>query len=123
MKFKFRRLDVPPDDTTENEVRICSSQFEDPSASHRVVRRLLKGKGQLAIPSSICWMGPRTRSQLDVHDNSEVEINRVNQFFGRLWYCNSHLDETVRFSTRIGVWGLFVGSLSISLSLVSIFKS
>ena len=144
MKFKFKRFDNPPDDTTENEVRICGLQFEDLTGQKasvnrlepwkgRVVRvstpqggaiyRLLRGNGQLSIPSGICWMGPRTRSQLDVHDNSEVEINRVNQFFGRLRYYNSHLDDTVRFSFRIGVWGLLVGILSIALSLLSIFKS
>ena len=143
MKFKFKRFDNPPDDTTENEVRICGLQFEDLTSQKAsvnrlepwkgwvvrvstpqggVIYRLLRGHGQLSIPAGICWMGPRTRSQLDVHENSEVEINRVNQFFGRLRYYNSHLDDTVRFSFRIGVWGLLVGILSIALSLLSIFK-
>lgn len=144
MKFKFRRFDNPPDDITENEVRICSSQFEEltgreASANRlkpwkgRVVRvsnpqgaaiyRLLKGHGNLSIPRGICWIGPRTRSQLDIHQNSEVELQRANPFLGRLFYYNNHLDDAVRFSFRIVCWGLIIGILSLTLTLVSIFKS
>ena len=144
MKFKFRKLDTPQDDCTENEVRICGSQLEEligkKAQSYRLkpwkcrvvrvgssqagyVYRLIKGYGQLSISRGNCLMGPRTRSQLDIHENSEVEIIPVNQLSGRLLYYNSHLDDTVRFSFRIGFWGLLLGVFSIALSLISIFKS
>lgn len=69
-------------------------------------------------------MGPRTRSQLDVNDNSKVEITSVsNQFLGRFRYYNSHLDDAVRFSFRIGVWGLIFAILSLALSIVSMIQA
>lgn len=144
MKFTFKRLENPPDDIAESEVRICSSQYEKltgqkASANRlkpwkgRVVRvtqpeggaiyRLLKGHGNLSIPGGICWMGPKSRSQLDVHHNTEVEIKTVNPWWGRILFYNNHLDDAVRFSFRIGFWGVILAVVSLGLSLISILKS
>jgi hypothetical protein len=143
MKFKYRKFQESPVDFSESDVRICSSQFkaltgQEASANRlkpwkgRVVAlsspagtiyRLLKGHGNLSIPSGVCWIGPRTRSQLDIHDNSEVEITPVlNQWWGRCLYYNNHLDDAVRFSFRIGFWGLILSVVSLGLFLISIFK-
>ena len=93
MKFKYRKLEEPPVDLSETEVRICSSQYEEligqKASANRLkpwkgrvvalsspsgtIYRLIKGHGNLSIPSGVCWIAPKTRSQLDIHDNSEVE--------------------------------------------------
>jgi hypothetical protein len=143
MKFKYRPFQEPPVDLSESDVRICSSQFkaligQEASANRlkpwkgRVVAlssstgtiyRLLKGHGNLSIPSGVCWIGSKTRSQLDIHDNSEVEITLVsNQWWARCLYYNNHLDDAVRFSFRIGFWGLILAVVSLGFSLISILK-
>ena len=142
MKLIFRNIETPKDQISENEIRIYSLQYEEltghkASANRlkpwkgRVVRittpsgsihRLLKGNGNLPIQKDTCWMGPRTRSQLEICENLDVEISMVNQLLGRFIYYNSHLEDAVRFSFRIGLWGLILGLLSLLLSLISIFK-
>jgi hypothetical protein len=143
MKFTFRSLSTTPDDLTESEVRICSSQFEELTGSKAFVSRLkpwkgrvvalttktgtiyrlVRGHGSLSIPAGICWLGPRTRSQLDVHPESELEIRMVPiQWLGRIFYYNSHLDDAVRFTFRIGFWGFMIGLIALLVSLISIAK-
>lgn len=143
MKFKYRKFEEPPVDISEIEVRICSSQYEEligqKASANRLkpwkgrvvalsspsgtIYRLIKGHGNLSIPSGVCWIGPKTRSQLDIHDNSEVEITPVsNQWWARCLYYNSHLDDAVRFSFRIGFWGVILAVVSLGLSLISILK-
>ena len=68
-------------------------------------------------------MGPKSRSQLDVHHNTEVEIKTVNPCWGRILFYNNHLDDSVRFSFRIGFWGVILAFVSLGLSLISILKS
>ena len=136
MPFRYRP--IQEEEITESEVRICSSQFKTLtgqeasanrlklwkapvvalSSSTGTIYRLLKGHGNLSIPSGVCWIGPRTRSQLDIHDNSEVEITPVlNQWWARCLYYNNHLDDAVRFSFRIGFWGLILAVVSLGISL------
>ena len=143
MKFKYRKFQEPPVDLSETDVRICSSQYEELtgqeasanrlkpwkapvvalSSSNGTIYRLLKGHGNLSIPSGVCWIGSKTRSQLDIHDNSEVEITPVlNQWWARCLYYNNHLDDAVRFSFRIGFWGVILAVVSLGLSLISILK-
>jgi len=144
MKLKYKHLKELPMDFSEGEVRICSSQYEEISGSKvevsrlkpwkaRVVSvssksgtvyRLMKGHGSLSIVAGICWIGPKTRSQLDIHRDSDVEISAVsNQWLARFLYYNNHLEDAVRFSFRIGFWGLILAVLSLGLSLTSILKT
>ena len=143
MKLKYKHLKELPMDFSEGEVRICSSQYEEISGSKvevsrlkpwkaRVVSvssksgtvyRLMKGHGSLSIVAGICWIGPKTRSQLDIHRDSDVEISAVsNQWLARFLYYNNHLEDAVRFSFRIGFWGLILAVLSLGLSITSILK-
>ena len=143
MKFKYRKFQEPPVDLCESDGRICSSQYQEligqKASANRLkpwkgrvvalsspsgtIYRLIKGHGNLSIPSGVCWIGPKTRSQLDIHDNSEVEITPVsNQWWARCLYYNNHLDDAVRFSFRIGFWGVILAVVSLGLSLISILK-
>jgi len=122
----------------EHFVRICSTQFKDiagqsASENHlkpwrgRVVRvstkdgavlRLLKGHGSLQIGTGRCWIGPQTRSQLCVEPGMRVMIEMMPiQWVARWRYYNCHLDDSVRFSFRIGFWGLVFAVVSILLTL------
>ena len=144
MTLKYQNLTVVPDDLGENDVRICSSQFSDiagcPASDNRLypwksrivavttqagtVYRLLKGHGSLPIPSGICWIGPRTRTQLDVQEDATIAIVIVRpQWLGRVLFYNNHLDDTVRFTFRLGVWGLIFAVLSLALSVQALLKS
>jgi hypothetical protein len=143
MKFRYRHLKDAPVDLAECDVRICSSQYEEltgeKASANRLkpwkgrvvalsspsgtIYRLVKGHGNLPIPSGVCWIGPRTSSQLDINDDSVLEISPVtNQWWARCLYFNNHLDDAVRFSFRIGFWGLILALVSIGLSLVSILR-
>lgn len=141
MKLKYKHLKEPPLDLSEGEVRICSSQYKEISGKQAKVNRLkpwkarvvavssksgtvyrlIKGHGSLPIAGGTCWIGPRTRSQLDIHQDSDVKISAVsNQWWARFLYYNNNLDDAVRFSFRIGFWGLTLAVLSLGLSLTSI---
>jgi hypothetical protein len=138
MKLLFRELSDAPRDLGETEVRICSSQFEEitgqPAARYRLkpwkgrvvsvstesgtVWRLLKGHGTLSIPAGECWMGPKTRTQVDVHKGSEITIEcAYPQWLGRMSYYNNHLDDTVRFTFRIGIFGLVFAIVSLAIGI------
>ncbi len=141
MKFKYRPLPVASEDLTESEVRICSSEFEkltgQSASAHRLkpwkgrvvavatevgtIYRLVKGHGNFSISAGFCWIGPRTRSQLGIRDESDLQITAMpNQWWARFLYYNKHLDDTVRFTFRIGFWGLILAVLSLGLSLASL---
>jgi hypothetical protein len=117
MKFKYRPFQESPVDLGEIDGRICSSQYEEltglKASANRLkpwkgrvvalslpsgtIYRLIKGHGNLSIPSGVCWIAPKTRSQLDIHDNSEVEITPVsNQWWARCLYYN------MRWTPKIG---------------------
>jgi hypothetical protein len=69
-------------------------------------------------------MGPKTRSQLDVHDGNTVSVTSVSpQWIGRLRYYNNHLDDTVRFAFRIAIWGLLLAILGFGTSILIPFLS
>jgi hypothetical protein len=141
MKLKYRPLPVAPDDITESEVRICSSQFEEltgakaganrlkpwrgrvvaVTSSVGTVHRVARGHGNLSIPAGFCWMGPRTRSQLGIKHDADVQITAMpNQWRARFLYYNNHLDDMVRFTFRIGFWGLILAVISLGLSIASL---
>jgi hypothetical protein len=122
----------------EDSVRICGAQFEGVTGAKALenrlkpwrgrvvsvstkdgkVLRLLKGHGNLPIPAGKCWLGPWTRNQLLVEPNTEVHIEAVPiQWLARIKYYNSHLDDAVRFSFRIGMGGIVFAILSILLTL------
>jgi hypothetical protein len=126
------------EDLGEDSVRIYGAQFKDVTSANasenrlkpwrgRVVSvstkdgkvlRLLKGHGSLPIPAGKCWLGPRTRSQLLVEPNTEVRIEmKPTQWLARMQYYNSHLDDAVRFSFRIGFGGIIFAVISILLTL------
>lgn len=138
MKLTHRRLPQPPSDNSEDFVRVCSSDYEAiagcPASRYRLkpwkgrvvgvrsesrqVWRLLKGHGNLPIRGNDCWMGPATRSQLDIAEGSCVEIRTAKpQWLGRFNYYNNHLNDVVRFSFRIGIGGLVFAVVSILLTL------
>ena len=69
------------------------------------------------------WLGPRTRTQLDVQGSTEIKIELVHpQWLGRFRYYNNHLDDATRFTFRIGFWGLILGVASILLSAAGFLK-
>jgi len=128
----------------ENDVRICSAQFEEvagetathnrlkpwkgrvviiQSATGAVLYRLLRGLGNMSIPKGKVWLGLKTRSQLSVNDGGEISIRTIWQPAGRFLYYHNHLDDVVRFTFRIGVWGLLFAVLSIGLSIWQIIKA
>lgn len=132
------------EDLGEDSVRIYGAQFKDVTGANasenrlkpwrgRVVSvstkdgkvlRLLKGHGSLPIPAGKCWLGPRTRTQLVVEQDTEVRINAMPmQWLARIQYYNSHLDDSVRFAFRIGFWGLIFAIASIALSLWSLART
>ena len=138
MTLTFRRLSEPPEDIDENSIRVCSIDYRDISGSPpsryrlrpwkgRIVSvssnsgtiwKLIKGHGTLSIRQGECWIGPATRSQLEVADGSSVTVRIVSpQWVGRFNFYNTHTDDAVRFSFRIAVWGLVLAIVSISLSL------
>jgi hypothetical protein len=141
MEFKYRKLPETPADLNESEVRICSSEFEKltgySASTNRLkpwkgrvvaltspegtIYRVAKGHGNLPIPAGFCWVGPRTRSQLGIGHNSDIQITPMpNQWWARFLYYNNHLDDAVRFTFRIGFWGLIFGVVSLGLSLRSL---
>jgi len=143
MTFEYKTLPETPADLGENDVRVCSSQYEciagSPASKNRLypwksrvvsvstsagtIHRLLKGHGRLSIPAGVCWLGPRTRTQLDVQGSTEIKIELVRpQWLGRFRYYNTHLDDATRFTFRIGFWGLILGAASILLSAVGFLK-
>ena len=128
----------------ENDVRICSSQFEQitgETATHnrlkpwkgRVVRvksvtgdaiyRLIRGHGTMAIPKGKAWLGPQSRSQLAIVEGGEVSIQTVWQPLGRFLYYHGHREDAVRFTFRISLWGLIFAVASISLSVWQLVAS
>jgi hypothetical protein len=141
MIFKYRPLPAAPEDLTENEVRICSSQFEELtgfkasanrlkpwkgrvvalSSGSGTILRIARGHGSLSILAGFCWMGPRTRSQLGIKHDADVEITAMpNQWRARFHYYNNHLDDTVRFTFRIGFCGIILAVMSLGLSIASL---
>jgi hypothetical protein len=125
----------------EDSVRICGAQFEGVTGAKalenrlkpwrgRVVSvstkdgkilRLLKGNGSLPIPAGKCWLGPRTRSQLVVEPDTEVQIEAMPiQWLARIQYYDGRLKDSVRFAFRIGFWGLIFAVFSIALSIASL---
>jgi hypothetical protein len=143
MNFRFKERQDSPADICEGEIRICSSQFKEltgqPASAHRLKRwkgrvvavtspagtvyRVVKGHGHRSIPAGICWMGPRTRLQLDIHHHSELEIDPMSiQWWARFLFYNHHLEDAVRFSFRIGFWGLILAVISLGLSLATLVR-
>jgi hypothetical protein len=139
MDLTYKKFPETPEDMSENDLRACSSLFHQitgKSANEnrlkpwkgRVVRitkgdssvyRLLKGHGGYSLPDGVCWMRPKTQSQLDVHDGNTVRITTfIPQWIGRLSYYNNHLDDTVRFTFRIGFWGLILAVLGVGLAIL-----
>ena len=128
----------------EDSVRISSTQFEDVTGAKALenrlqpwrgrvvsvstkdgkVLRLLKGHGSLPIPAGKCWLGPRTRTQLAIEQDTEIHIEAMPiQWLARLQYYNSHLDDAVRFSFRIGFWGLIFAIASLVLAIWSLART
>jgi hypothetical protein len=141
MTFRYQPLREVPADLGDSEVRICSSQFEEltgqPASAHRLrpwkgrvvaltsragtIYRVAKGHGNLPLPAGRCWLGPRTRSQLGITAGADLEITAVrSQSWARFLYYNNHLDDAVRFTFRIGFWGLLIAVISLGLSLASL---
>jgi hypothetical protein len=140
MTLSYKRLPQAPEDIDEGSIRVCAPQFEEisgfPASRYRLkpwhgrivsvstdtgtVWRLLKGHGNLSIRQGECWTGPATRSQLDIEDGSTVNVSIAKpQWVGRFHYYNTHLSDSVRFSFRIGFWGLVFAVVSILLTLFS----
>ena len=139
MQTTFQYVEVEDTgDLGEDCVRICGAQFEKVTGAKALenrlkpwrgrvvsvstkdgkVLRLLRGHGSLPIPAGKCWLGPRTRSQLVVEPNTDVHIEAMPiQWLARIKYYNSHLDDAVRFSFRIGMGGIVFAILSILLTL------
>jgi hypothetical protein len=138
MTLAYKRLPQAPEDIDEGSIRVCAPEFQEitgfPASQYRlkpwqgrvvsvttnagIVWRLLKGNANLPIRKGECWMGPATRSQLDIEDGSTVNVLAAKpQWLGRFHYYNTHLNDAVRFSFRIGVWGLVFAVVSILLTL------
>lgn len=141
MEFTFRLLSTTPDDLTESEERICSSQFEELIGSKVFASRLKLWKGRIValttktgtiyrlVLGRVASQSPlgyavSGQGQVlpDAHHESVFVLRMVPiQWLDRSFY-NSHIDDAVRFSLRIGFWGFIVGLLSILLSRISILK-
>jgi hypothetical protein len=123
-------------DLSENEVRICSSQFEKitgtPATRYRLkpweapvvrvsstsgaVYRLLRGHGSLSILGSGCWIGPKTRSQLDVYERGAINVTLVHpQWLGRLRYLDEHPENEVRLIFKTAKLALILGVVNFAL--------
>jgi len=95
LTFQILPLEYGAAELWENDVRICSSQFEQitsETATHnrlkpwkgRVVRvqsgegaaiyRRLRGHGLISFPKGKAWLGSQSRSQLAVVEDDEVTI-------------------------------------------------
>jgi hypothetical protein len=124
LQLRYRELPQAPQDLGDEEVRVCAADFETidgyPAEKHRlrpwkncVVRistdtgsvfRLLKGHGTLSIRQGDCWIGPRTRSQLDAHDGTTISVSVAEpRSIARLLYHNNHPNEAVRLNFRFGL--------------------
>lgn len=124
LQLRYRELPEASPELGDEEVRVCATDFQTiagySAEKHRlrpwkncVVRistdtgsvfRLLKGHGSLSIRQGDCWIGPKTRSQLDAHDGTTISVSVAEpRSTARLLYYNNHPNEAVRLNFRFGV--------------------
>lgn len=92
-------------------------KLSSPNAS-KSIYRLLRGAGPLSICKDHCWLNVISRKQLGVDINHSIIISVINQFYGRLLYYLFHPDDTLRFTTRLGLCAIIVSVMPYVLNIV-----
>jgi hypothetical protein len=128
MNLVLRELPSAPSDLAESDIRVCADDFRQmtgypasrfrlqPWKTHVVtvtsrvgtVWRLLKGHGNLPARKDECWLGPGTRSQLNILDGSGLSVTVAkSQVLGRL-----RPSDAVRIAFRAAIGCLAVVTTS-----------
>jgi hypothetical protein len=101
--------------------RVVRIRRHEASGMRRCIYRLVYGSSGLGVEMGQYWLSPKSRAQLGLGSEDKVAVDVPFQPWGRFCYYNNHLDDTTRFTFRLGIWALALGVLpllQITLDLV-----